>query len=747
MDDSVSDTTAPGAAMSVTGSTVTVTGSPRSRTTLEAGTRVGRYIILQPIGHGATSRVYKAADPELDRQVALKVLYLVSDGARDALPGRASLINEAKALAQLSHPNVVAVYDAGTHDGHIFITMELVSGPVLRDWLRKRRRSRRQIVAKFAAAGRGLAAAHDAGLVHRDFKPTNVMVGDDGRVRVLDFGLARAMADRCEGHPSRLTGTPAYMSPEQFSGQTIGAASDQFNFCAALYEALYRERPFLGERLDDLRDAVLAGSIVESSAPRRVPARLRRVLWRGLSRDPADRFPDMHELVAELQRRPLAIQVARILAPVAVTLAVVALIAAGWLAWRNHQAKEAHAANEAAAAADLEALDARLDRQVADIGGGDLDRAVADISDALRAFVHHPDYRETRAVAHAWLHHARRMAGLTHPDEELDALASAYAYAGADDPDLQTAALLGLARGFERRWRWSSLEAVLDTLDERVRDGDDDPQPLERRQLRLRVQLAQRDLGAALVTWRDLEAIGADVDLPRSVGPVLAALSRGTPLDPAFDRAHVLDLDGGKPEILFIDDSDGSLIAVRAVPGLPRLWQQQLVIDGGPVRLLPTRLWSLALDSDRPMIVGHFMGNAGTYAVLSRPGPDGLTPVYHWAEQSLQSATVAEWSDGRRVALVGTGPYTRQVLRLERSETGTWTHQPVSGRLGRAGSDVWFLGQSELDGAGPPEIVAGFGPWGAYDVRVLRIASDGSASAPAPRASSRSLSRAASWAP
>jgi tetratricopeptide (TPR) repeat protein/predicted Ser/Thr protein kinase len=279
---------------------------------LERGMRVGRYVVLEAYAHGGMGAVYRAYDPELERTIALK---LVRPG-RDDEHARGRLVREARALAQLAHPNVVAVHDAGQFGDHVFIAMEFVAGQPLRRWLEGGPRSRRAIVAALAAAGRGLEAAHAAGVIHRDVKPDNIIVGDDGRVRILDFGLARADEDEPAAHDDTLpdphpdasltrtgavVGTPAYMAPEQHRGQAVDARTDQFGFCVTAFEALYGQRPFPDA---GLVEAVVAGRLREPPHDRRVPARLRRVIVRGLAPAPADRHPSMAPLLAELERAP-----------------------------------------------------------------------------------------------------------------------------------------------------------------------------------------------------------------------------------------------------------------------------------------------------------------------------------------------------------------------------------------------------------------------------------------------------------
>jgi tetratricopeptide (TPR) repeat protein/predicted Ser/Thr protein kinase len=270
---------------------------------LERGAAVGRYLILDRVGGGGMGVVYAGYDPELDRKVALKLLR--PDRSEES--SRLRLLREAQAIARLSHPNVIAVHDAGTFGDDVFLAMELVPGTTLGRWLEGEPRPWREVVERFLAAGRGLAAAHAAGLVHRDFKPDNVLLGEDGRVLVADFGLARpagAEEERTGESPaagdigdiggiggilaSPLTewgvvlGTPAYMAPEQLRGEAADARSDQFSFCVALWEALYGERPFAG------------GSA-------RVPGWLRQVLACGLAEDPALRHPSMEALLGHLE--------------------------------------------------------------------------------------------------------------------------------------------------------------------------------------------------------------------------------------------------------------------------------------------------------------------------------------------------------------------------------------------------------------------------------------------------------------
>jgi len=327
--------------------------------------------------------VYAAYDEELERKLAIK---LVLPGLRNTQSsvGETRLLREAQALARVSHPNVVQVYEVGAVGDAVYIAMELVRGKTLGEWLAAQTRHWRDIVGVFMQVGAGLAAAHAAGVVHRDIKPDNLVVGDDGRVRVLDFSLARPAADELiqiedsqdlvRTRAGALIGTPLYMSPEQLTGQLADARSDQFSFCVAMYEALYRVRPFAGTTLEELRTSILKNDLhasrgrgllrslrssdlsrrsghslsrsaapdlttsanlsagpppgdspaSESSVTSGAPASIRRALLRGLRVDPDARHRDMHALLTELGHDP-----ARKWRRAGLTLALAGLLALG----------------------------------------------------------------------------------------------------------------------------------------------------------------------------------------------------------------------------------------------------------------------------------------------------------------------------------------------------------------------------------------------------------------------------------
>ncbi|HEU0035654.1 MAG TPA: serine/threonine-protein kinase [Kofleriaceae bacterium] len=287
---------------------------------------VGRYAIRELIGAGAFGKVYRARDPELDRDVALKVL-TVDDVEAD----RAALLAEARVMAALGHPNVAAVHDAGIVDDRgrtrVFIAMELVDGASLRAWLETPRPPAATLDV-LRQAGRGLAAAHAAGIVHRDFKPDNVLVGRDGRVRVVDFGLARSVAVP-SGDGSSLAGTPAYMAPEQLAGGAATERTDQFAYAVTAWEALHGERPFAGATLDAIRDAMTRPPV----GRRRVASTIGRALARGLAIDPEARWPSVAALVDALEPRH-----ARWIVPAALAAVAGAGLVVGISASRSHDA-------------------------------------------------------------------------------------------------------------------------------------------------------------------------------------------------------------------------------------------------------------------------------------------------------------------------------------------------------------------------------------------------------------------------
>ncbi len=284
--------------------------------------RIDRYAVLRKLGEGGMGIVFSGYDEELDRRVAIKLL-LTAD--QPGTQGRARMMREAQAMAKLSHPNVVQVYDVGVFEGQIFLAMEFVKGHDLEDWSNQGHHAWQGILEMHLQAARGLAAAHAVGLVHRDYKPENVLVGIDGRARVLDFGLARATRELDNPSPSSslvgpvsltrtseleteltiagtVMGTPAYMSPEQHTGAPTDARSDQFSFCVALYRTLYKQAPFEGNSLTELAMNVCEGELRPPPKDTEVPPWVFDVLKKGMATDPDERYPSMDTLIAALSR-------------------------------------------------------------------------------------------------------------------------------------------------------------------------------------------------------------------------------------------------------------------------------------------------------------------------------------------------------------------------------------------------------------------------------------------------------------
>ena len=272
--------------------------SPESRFRLPEGVKVGRFMILGGAGAGGMGTVYAAYDTALDRKIALK--FLASASPDEA--ARARLFREATAMAKLAHPNVVTVYDVGVFQGQPYLAMELVDGVTLATWRRDRPRSAGEVATVMAAAGRGLAAAHAAGLIHRDVKPQNILIAGT-RVLVTDFGLSVSERLGQEGGAGAV-GTPGYMAPEQWAGGAVDARTDVFGLCATLYEMLTGVVPFEGSTLREVRDNVEAGKIAVRPAGVKVPARLERLALRGMARHPAERPPTVQVVIDELLADP-----------------------------------------------------------------------------------------------------------------------------------------------------------------------------------------------------------------------------------------------------------------------------------------------------------------------------------------------------------------------------------------------------------------------------------------------------------
>ncbi|MEM6291798.1 MAG: serine/threonine-protein kinase [Myxococcota bacterium] len=438
--------------------------------------RIGRYVVIKRIGAGGMGLVYAAYDDKLDRRVAVKLL---RPGHRTT-GGRAQerLLREAQAIARLSHRCVIQVYEVGTHEDEVFVAMEYVDGPTLKQW--QPSRDWRDILARYRDAGQGLCAAHEAGIVHRDFKADNVLVRPaDLAVRVLDFGLARtehledlestdatAPATTSLTHTGMVMGTPAYMAPEQHLALPTDTRTDQFSFCASLFEALYGYRAFAGETLDELRKNVLDGHIEPAPHYTKVPVSVHRALQRGLAVDPDARHPTMEALLAELEvgekRRPWV--------RTAWGLGVATALAAGGLAWSSANADEVTADAErlrtefdAARRADAEEELRRLEARTLPERWNDLVLAYARAAPGATASL--ASLKHLTVAGDRWLPAARALANDAHrrgpvfTTLELPSPVTRLAFGG--DDSLAAA----LDDGTLRRWADPTADTTTLTVD------------------------------------------------------------------------------------------------------------------------------------------------------------------------------------------------------------------------------------------------------------------------------------------
>ena len=659
---------------------------------------IGRFVIFEELGAGGMGQVFAAYDPDLDRKVALKLVQRPPDGAGNG-DWQARLVREAQAMAKLSHPNVVTVYEVSAHAGQVFLVMELVEGRDLARWL-VTPRSWQRIVEVFRAAGEGLAAAHAAGLVHRDFKPANVLVGDDGRVRVADFGLVGTRTARPAGeqtsptsdllsrdltHFGAVIGTPAYMAPEQISGATTDERSDVFSFCVALWEALYGMRPFAGETMTGRLAAIRRGEIrepPESTAPRW----LRPLLLRGLSDEPGDRWPGMRPLLDALARDPERERARRRRSALLVTLVLAlggALVYGGSALWSRYRAH----AREAAAQRHLDVALARLDALRAE------GRKV-EANATVDAFVADPEHTGTRAQVKAlrWRADQRRSGG------DIDGALDAYseAYAAARDPDEAGEVLLGLATLFREGRAWGPLTWVLASL--------------EQLGPALHARTASLRIDAALV--RRAFATVAEID-PSLTG-LASVLGQAQRSERRATRAQVIDLEGdGAPEVALFETIGpaAKVTLTRATAGLPVV----AVVDAEPGQVVD-RMVVAGGPGRAHMIVGvgdmqrRLMGWSGE----------------RWEVEASWRGSVAHDTasgdldgDGVDEIYVGSGPYDRRLVGLRRAGAG-WAEFSPSPAIDATRSDVNAVLIGDADGDDRPELLIGLGPWQAYDLRVLR---------------------------
>ncbi len=660
---------------------------PRARAIVEddvpSTSRLGRYLILGLLGRGGMGVVYSAFDERLRRRVAIK---RINRPGADVTTRQRSL-REAQAMASLAHPNIVAVYEAFELDSRLCIVMELVAGRTLREWLAEARPSQAERLAAVMQAGRGIAAAHTAGLVHRDLKPDNIMIGDDGRVRVMDFGLARAIgghhetlefevgsADPQAGatpYTGEFVGTPGYVAPEQDLGIHADARSDVFSFCVLAFEALHGRRPSLGSDTPMLA-AAQDGRVTPEGG--QVPAWLDAVIGRGLAVDPDGRWPTMDALLDALSDDPVARRrwLVRGVALVVFAGLLVAAVLHGVRVWReaNEQTR-----SEAAAAARLRTVEATIARAEA---AGDAASAEA----AFRNFVADPEHRRTQALTQAWLARGDRR----RSDATAARTAYAEAYIHARTPDDERQALRRLAGVFAGEWDGVGLGRGVDLLRARV---PEDPVVAE---LGFQAEMLQGDLAGAATelarpghsqaAWRPtLEHLSHELESALTVNGLVVLPGPG----PARLAAH--SVDGAQVVLL-----DGALQEVGR-------WR-----DDGTITLVPGTSWALAQTVNEARLVDFSTG-----VTLGRGAP-GLVPI---APFDATGDGVPELFFGRRWPLYGFSRWEG----LGGADARVRDAHPATDASDST-FDAHVVG--DLDGDGTDELVIGFGAWRRFDLRVFR---------------------------
>ncbi|MEZ4430128.1 MAG: FG-GAP-like repeat-containing protein, partial [Nannocystaceae bacterium] len=544
-----------------------------------------------------------------------------------------------------------------------------------------------------------LAAAHAAGLVHRDFKPTNVLVGEDGRARVVDFGLVAASyrfgSTAVEG-PGEVTlpasaldveltevgtvlGTAAYMSPEQFLALPTDARTDQFSFCVALYRALYGVAPFEGDSQPQLRSSVTRGELRQPPSASAVPGWLRPILARGMATRPEERFPAMEPLLEALSRDPIVLARQRrrtaALMLAAATVAVLGLLGVreAWTAWQRAKLEQQASAHRAAVEDQMARLRAEGREEQAD--------------EAFEAFASMPEYQGTAALTEAWIHRGREQAAL---HRYAPASASfARAYTASPHPELADEALLGLAESLWLSRDWPAAARALQSLEarDRARAREDDALALQ-----INVALALRDYGRAAEL-----AAGGPEEL-RWLVSFAGNLSRATPTPYETDYGVVLR---GPDRLLLGRDHAPAL--VRLDPTLSR------------VSYLSGRV-SWASRSPAPSYTFAFgRGPDESVTTLFRSFGERLEPVTDLDHTPLSIEVGDLDADGREEIYLG----SRALVAIQEQPDGSWRRWEPHPETSQASSDINDLQVADLDGDGRDELIVASGPWRSYDLRVL----------------------------
>ena len=683
--------------------------------------QIGRYRVLDRLGAGGMGVVYAAYDPELDRTVAIKLIYGDSD-ARGLQRSQELLRREAQALAKLAHPNIVAIHDVGVHAGQVFVAMEFVVGRTMRQWWEQHDPDWQEVLAAMVQAGRGIIAAHAAGLVHRDIKPDNLLIGDDGRVRVADFGIARHAPNAAPSTPipypsgsgrelatigerGALIGTPAYMPPEQHDGGEVGPYSDQFSFCVTLWEGLFGQRPFVGEAAK-LPGIIRAGVPTRPEGAPELPAWLAQAVRRGLSPRYEDRWPSMQALLdvlaldfaARRARRNWRVLFAALAAVVGVALV---------LGGRSLQAVRARDAAERAAAARLVGVGASVQRLLA--------RDLRDeAEETLRAFVEEPELRDTQAAIDAWLLWADHMEARSDRAAAQAAVVEAYTALPPDDPR-EPAIALRIAQQFRGAWKFAELAALGDQVAQRWPDA---AHTAAWTRLRAEAALARGDLAGFLA---QVDAAGAPGEY-EDIAPALRALASAS--CPLRDEMLVYPTDwpgNPGPELLTIQ-KDGITIRrmdTALTPVGPRL-------DGLPLHAANAHPRPLVRVPGGPSyLIGHAHPPINEMSLIEL-GDAGSRELLRWSEDGPGASATADLDgDGVRELYVGTTAYTRKLYRLDPDAAGVWQRRLAHLPTDATHSDINALVPGDFNGDGHEELAAAVGAWRAYDVRIFEAAPDG----------------------
>ncbi len=675
------------------------------------GSQIGRFVVLRELGRGAMGIVLAGYDPKLDRQVAIKLVHI--GHSRNPSLGRNLLLREAQALAKLSHPNVVGVHEVRVwQKNSVYVAMEYVQGVDLQQWLQAKQRHWREVIEVFVQAGTGLLAAHQRGLVHRDFKPANVLVGDDERVRVADFGLAAKRGAKRElvvtdthsaleatiASGGALIGTPAYMAPELLDETPATALSDQFAFCVALYEALHGVRPFRGATIPALMHELRTTEVAAARPNPDVPAWLHTIVCRGLTKDPTRRYRTLEELLVALQTDPDAERSRRnrlgalVALAVVTTVILVVAITTGYRSYLSYRAEQE-------AQARLTILRNQLD-------------ALADDRDAatrvFETFVALPENRRSGTLSRAYLSWAEY---LDDPAAEKDAYASAYINARRDTDAV--AALRGLTLRLAQRGALTEAETALVALRRRAPQQVNDP---ELAAVALATALNRRDFATALDIVDHAPQLAAHK-------PLLQHLSRANILTPAdlgsggknkkLWRTAIGSFDAEPGLELLVSRPDDPRVTVLAIG--PELRRKRTLTAPFPIHSIapiPFELSgapTLLASTYQAEVVALAAEETGELRELARwPGCAGFrhlaTDIDH---------------DGQQEMYLGLGCNVRHLYRVER-EAETWQLRIAHPPTDQTQSGVRSFVATDLDSDGHRELAFPADAWLAYDLRITR---------------------------